>query len=811
MHTPTTTTRVSRIEPSITWVIRPGTPTHSKTNPGRGGHAREADHRLGERREVRNLTDQVPLGDVRRSARTELWDLVDHDRPSSRSRLHAWRELATPDASSATAWALQTSLSCLQSPIEEVVASFPSLAAQLADAVLVVDGEGVLYYANAAAERLFGAAAEERIGENCLDLVHPGDLEMALVAMISMNEHDVGTPMEIRVMTPEGWKVVEMIGGALEHEDLGHCIALTVRDLTDRRKWELAGGDDTRFRALVQNGVGLTILLDEQGLIATASAALTRTLGHDQANVIGEPFVDLVLEADQRAWRGGFQQALHPSPSGEDDDGVRFEVRLKTRQGDNVPHQLTLLNLLDDPSVGGIIVDGHDITELRRAREELARLAYLDSLTGLPNRGELVRELTTRLRARRPGDEQSVVVAFIDLDRFKPVNDLFGHSVGDELLVALGRRLQHMVREGDMVARLGGDEFVIVADATGDDAPTGLSARLEASVAEPFSLSAGTVQVFASVGAVTAYSGDSAETILAEADAAMYAEKHRRRGMRTGRARPVTERRLLAERLDEAFANDEFVLFYQPIVDLRTGRTAEFEALVRWQHPERGLLPPMEFLDIIEDVGRDSELAEFVLRRAADDLATIRAKHGLNVGFAVNASANQFTDPVFADLVEEVVLRNQLPPHCLTVEVSERSILDRPAHGASITVVSGLEALASKGVRIAVDDFGTGYSSLSHLVSFPIDSIKIDRSFVEKMLTERQSRSIVTALIGLARSMRLSIVAEGVESDAQLRRLRALGCSNAQGYLFSVPLPLDEAIAPLLTTTVASGTPRAGS
>ena len=678
------------------------------------------------------------------------------------------------------------------------MASFPSLAAKLADAVLVVDPEGVLHYANAAAERLFGTAAEERIGENCLDLVHPGDLEMALVAMISMVESDVGTPMEIRVMTPDGWKVVEMIGATVEHEELGTCIALTIRDLTDRRKWELAGGDDTRFRALVQNGVGLTILIDNEGFITTASATLTRTLGHDQANVIGKPFVDLVLKADQPTWRSGFQKALLPSSSDGESGDVRFEVQLTTRYGDSIPHQLTLLNLLDDPTVAGIIVDGHDITELRRAREELARLAYLDSLTGLPNRGGLVRELAARLRPRRHGEEDNLVVAFIDLDRFKPVNDLFGHSAGDELLVALGRRLQRMVRDGDMVARLGGDEFVVVADATGEDSVAGLSARLEGAVAEPFSLAAGTVQVFASVGAVTASSGDSAETILAEADAAMYAEKHRRRGMGTGRARPITERRRLAERLDKAFENDEFVLFYKPIVDLRTGRTAEFEALVRWDHPELGLLPPLEFLDIIEDVGRDNELAEFVFRRATADLAMVRHEYGLTLGFGVNASANQLTDPGFADFVEEVVLRNDLPPDSLTIELSERSILERPAYGASIAAVSGLEALASKGVRIAVDDFGTGYSSLSHLVSFPIDSIKVDRSFVEKMLTERQSRSIVTALIGLARSMRLNIVAEGVESDQQLRKLRALGCSSAQGYLFSVPTPLEEAIAPLL-------------
>ena len=186
-----------------------------------------------------------------------------------------------------------------------------------------------------------------------------------------------------------------------------------------------------------------------------------------------------------------------------------------------------------------------------------------------------------------------------------------------------------------------------------------------------------------------------------------------------------------------------------------------------------------------------------MLRHAVRDLATMREQTGLDIGVAVNASANQFTDPGFADLVEEVVLRTGLPADRLAIEVSERSILERPAHGPAVTVVSGLESLASKGVRVAVDDFGTGYSSLSHLVSFPINSIKVDRSFVEKMLTDRQSRSVVTALIGLARSMHLDIVAEGVESEEQLRRLRGLGCSHAQGYYFSPGVPYDAAVAQL--------------
>jgi diguanylate cyclase (GGDEF)-like protein/PAS domain S-box-containing protein len=440
------------------------------------------------------------------------------------------------------------------------VLNFGSLAALLPDAVLVVDEAGVLHYANPAADHLFGMSTDSRLGQNCFDLIHPGDLKMTLLALVGMNDQEIATPLEMRVQTEEGWRVAETLGATIQHPVMGQGVALSIRDLTDRRKWEIAAGDDAKFRAMLRNGVGLTLLVNGAGNIVSASAAVTRMLGHDLTSIVGQTLIDLLLEADHRTFQTAYQKALREPTTST--DGTKIEVRLNRRSGTAVPYQLTMVNLLEDPTVNGIVVTGHDISELRAAQEELGRLVYLDPLTGLPNRGELVCELESRLRPRRPGDEQELVVVYIDLDRFKPVNDLFGHLAGDELLISVGQRLRRTTRDGELVARLGGGEFVVVADATGSDPLYGLCGRLEAAIAEPFHLEAGTVQLYASVGGVLAYSGDPVDTVLAEADTAMYTRKRRGQAIRPDKGLPVVERRSLAEGLQQAFDKEEFVLFY---------------------------------------------------------------------------------------------------------------------------------------------------------------------------------------------------------------------------------------------------------
>ena len=399
-----------------------------------------------------------------------------------------------------------------------------ALLDSLADATIVVGHDGVLHYANHAAERLMGHPASERLGTSCFELLHPDDHEMALVAMISVAEERIGTPIELRVKSPTGWRVIEFVGAAIDVPGIGPAVLSSLRDITDRRRWEVAAGDDARFRALLQNGVHFLLVLDEQGIVTTASAALTRSLGHDQARVLGAPFITVVADGDRAGFETGFRTSLGQPSSGGGEE-VRLEVLLRTRTGDPIPYQLTLLNLLDDPSVDGIILTGHDVTDLRAAREELERIAFIDHLTGLPNRAELVRELARRLDPRREPTGSPLTVAFVDLNGFKAVNDGHGHAVGDELLIAVAERLRRAVRPDDLVARFGGDEFVVVAEPAGTDPASELCERLERTIARPFALSIGPVTIGSSAGAVVADPGDQAEEVIAAADDLMYHRK----------------------------------------------------------------------------------------------------------------------------------------------------------------------------------------------------------------------------------------------------------------------------------------------
>jgi diguanylate cyclase (GGDEF)-like protein len=467
---------------------------------------------------------------------------------------------------------------------------------------------------------------------------------------------------------------------------------------------------------------------------------------------------------------------------------------MESRSGHAVPFQLTIVNLLDDPTVSGLIVSGQDISELHEARQKLAHAAEHDDLTGLPNRALLARELAQRLGNDGP---RATAVAFLDLDRFKIMNDLFGHDVGDEILVTVARRLKNTVRASDVVARFGGDEFVIIASVTSQAEIDQLTARLGSAVSEPMRLRTGPLQVFASIGLVVAHPGDQMEDVLTDADSAMYDAKNRSRNTVSGRTRPLAERRSLAEDIDEAFRLGQFDVHYQPIVDIANATTIALEALVRWRHPRRGLLLPVDFLDVIEDTRRDSELGDLVATTAMSDLREFRELSDSDLTMGVNVSMSQLAEEGFSDRMASLVHRSGVAPANVVIEVSERGLLD-PVDGTEISPVrAAVRSMSDAGFRIAVDDFGTGYSSLSHLVSFPVDILKIDRSFVEGLGHDKSRESIVAALIVLAQAAGMDVVAEGVEQESQLAALRRLGCAYGQGFYFSRPLPTDEIVAEL--------------
>ncbi|MDO9237770.1 MAG: EAL domain-containing protein [Aquabacterium sp.] len=442
---------------------------------------------------------------------------------------------------------------------------------------------------------------------------------------------------------------------------------------------------------------------------------------------------------------------------------------------------------------------GSDITKTRRARDELARLANFDAVTGLANRHRFSAELE-RLAADDATPKRPCALIFLDLDHFKNINDSLGHAVGDQLLRSVGARLKSCVAEGDLLARLGGDEFALLSwrYATPDEA-SALAERLLVLVSEPCQLADAMVEVRASVGvAMAPQDGSDPQSLLQCADLALYSAKAA--GRNTYRffdaqmAESARARVRLQSELGHALLANQFVLHFQPQMKLETGEILGFEALVRWQHSERGLIGPGDFIPVAEETGQIVPLGNWVLREACR--AAAQWPNGLRV--AVNLSAVQFRSSAVIDLVDEALADSGLAPERLELEITESALIE-DHDAAEATLV----ALRSRGVRVAMDDFGTGYSSLAYLQRFPMDKLKIDGMFVRSLASDHDAQAVVTAIISLARALRLDTTAEGIETPEQLAMLKALGCDDVQGYLIARPMPGREVPNYLERTSVA--------
>ncbi len=436
---------------------------------------------------------------------------------------------------------------------------------------------------------------------------------------------------------------------------------------------------------------------------------------------------------------------------------------------------------------GGWVATYEDVTEQRRGQARLAHMAHHDALTGLPNR-VLFREHLHRALARARRSNGPAVLC-LDLDRFKAVNDTLGHPVGDTLLRAVADRLKSCLRETDLVARLGGDEFAIVQeDASQPMDATALARRLVEILAEPFEVEGHRIVIGASVGIALASDGlDGADTMLKSADLALYRAKSDGRGtwafFETEMDTLMQARRLLEIDLRGALANNQLEVFYQPLVEASQGAISGFEALLRWRHPERGMVSPADFIPLAEEIGLIGQIGAWVLHRACADVASWPG----DLKVAVNLSPAQFRNSALAREVAQSLCDTGLDPKRLELEVTESLLL-----GNDASVLGVLHELRAIGVRIAMDDFGTGYSSLSYLRRFPFDKIKIDQSFVRELGEQKDSAAIVRAVVSLGRSLGMAVNAEGVETEGQFAALRAEGCGEVQGYLFSKPRPACE-------------------
>lgn len=545
--------------------------------------------------------------------------------------------------------------------------------------------------------------------------------------------------------------------------------------------FEHLAGTEARFRAIGQNSSDVLTLVDRAGVVTYQSSAASRVFALPAVGLVGRPIREWVHPGDRAVFDEALEQAVR-------EDQCRVECRLLQADGSFRYAETLVTDLSNDPAVEALVLNTHDVTDRRRLEDELRARALTDELTGLPNR---VLFLDRTRRALSDRADNPLVVCFLDLDDFKAVNDAHGHGAGDQLLRTIGERLSASLRPGDTVARFGGDEFALLLERTDLAGAVVVVERLLDAISLPVDLGGVEVITHASIGIAASDTrhGDT-DVLLAEADAAMYAAKAR--GSNCYETfRP--EMRIAAELrsqvrtdLDLALGHDEFWLHYQPIVDLRTNQRLGVEALIRWKRPGRGLLKPADFIDHAETSGQIGPIGEWVLRTACS--ATARLPE--DVYTSVNISARQLRLPRLAEVVADALAESGLPAERLVLEITETATVS-DLNGA----VARLEELKELGVQIALDDFGTGYSPLTQLRSFPVDILKIDRSFVRNVVDSHEDRSIVRGVIEIAHRLGLRTVAEGIERHRQLEIMRDLGCDSGQGYLWTRPVDLEHLYA----------------
>jgi diguanylate cyclase (GGDEF)-like protein/PAS domain S-box-containing protein len=547
---------------------------------------------------------------------------------------------------------------------------------------------------------------------------------------------------------------------------------------------ELLAGTEARFRSLAQNSSDVITIVDREGTVVYQSSSVQRVFGFEPRELVGTRFADWVHPDDARA-------ALAVVARASAGDAVRplLECRLRHADGSWRHVETALNDLFGDPSVQGLVLNSRDVSERRALEDEIRERALHDDLTGLANRGLFADRMQHGL-ARASSEPVSVV--FLDLDDFKGVNDSLGHAAGDALLQGVARRLLTCVRPRDTVARLGGDEFAILLEGADDVQARRVAERVLAAMAPAFDLDGHQVHVRASVGMAVTTPEDARELdgdeLLSRADAAMYVAKSHGKGrfevfepsMRTD----AIERVMIQSDLQWAVQCEELETHYQPLVDLGSGAVVGFEAVLRWRHPVRGLLSPNEFIGVAEDSGLIVPIGAWALRQACEEGRRLQESHPERgvFGMSVNVSSRQLQHPGLVDDVVAALAESGFDPRLLTLEITESATVDDTE-----ATIERLRELKRLGLRLAIDDFGTGYSSLSYLRRFPVDELKIDRSFVAGLGRDEQDTAIVTSVIGLAHALGLQAVAEGVETMEQLERLTMLGCDLAQGYNWRRP------------------------
>jgi len=540
---------------------------------------------------------------------------------------------------------------------------------------------------------------------------------------------------------------------------------------------------EKRFRALTEQSIDIILIADPSGRIKYASPSVHTVLAVYEDGLIGTNMMHLVHPDD-------FASAMSAGP-----ESVAYrqnpivEFRLRHAEGRWLHFECVVRNLIQDKNIDGIVYNARNITERKQAQEQLLFNATHDTLTGLPNRALFLERLQSAVDRMKRHPKQAAAVLFIDIDDFKVVNDCYGHTTGDLLIREVSNRLRACMRSEGTIARIGGDEFtVLVEDVADPRDAVRIAERIQSSFAQPFMLEGLEVFKSTSIGIALTSPQTPAETVLQNADIAMYRAKSQGKACSELFDRAmhdqVRSRLLLEGRLRNALENEELALHYQPIVAVDTGAAQGFEALLRWQPPGMNLIPPGTFVPVAEQCGLIVPISVWVLKKACLEAAGWAQRYPAEppLYVSINISSKHFSHAGFLGHVKDALEESAVDPQCITIELTESLAMNDVA--ATFQTMSQLRAL---GVKLSIDDFGTGYSSLSYLRRFPVDTLKIDQSFVKTM--DAENFAIVKTIVGLAQNLELKVIAEGVETPDQQQLLALAGCGSAQGYLFAEPMP----------------------
>lgn len=666
------------------------------------------------------------------------------------------------------------------------------------DCIITIDEQGSVLEFNRAAERTFGYSREEAVGRPIHELIVPVHLRQAHRRGLRRFRRTgqariLGHPVETEAMRRDGSIFPAEL--AISSVELDGRMAFTahLRDISGRRDAEqqLRSAKE-RYRALVESLPTVVYEADfgAAGAWRYVSPQIEALLGFPAQAWLDDPTLWFnQIHPDDRPTAMVQEQALRAKPAGE---AVVSEYRMLTKSGRLVwiRDEAVLVPGADDAAVQmrGLIID---ITERKRLEAKLSRHAFYDSLTGLPNRALFMERLERAIAHRRRQEEGQIGVLFLDLDNFKVINDTLGHAAGDALLTSVASRLSAALRPMDTPARFGGDEFTILVEALESPAEAlRIAARVAERLAEPIQLGERELVTTVSIGIGISVDGlASADELVSQADIAMYRAKENGKAQvqlfDVAMSKQAWQRLELERELRRAIDGGELRVHFQPIVDLETKAITSLEALARWQHPQRGLLEPAEFVPFAEVAGLITRLDDWVMRAACAQLADWRRRlpGADGIAVAVNLSPRHFRMPGVVEATDEVLRASGLPPACLHLEITESAaMLDNELMPQ---LMRGLHRL---GVRVLIDDFGVGYSGLDYVKRLPVDGLKIDRAFVAGLGVRREDSAIVSAAAAFAQALGLTIVAEGIETPDQWDRLRALGCHYGQGFLISPPL-----------------------